>query len=62
MSEWKPIETAPKDGEMVLISDGVNVVAAAWDWSGKPTWRMGGMGIKLGDDWTNWMPLPEPPK
>ena len=32
MSEWRPIKTAPKTGENILISDGVEVDMAYWDY------------------------------
>lgn len=58
MSDWQPIETAPK-GERVL----------AWH----PLWRFLAVAIMVGDDRvfvegygdaraTHWMPLPDPPK
>lgn len=67
MSEWQPIETAPKDGTRVLLhKDGHQVVAA---WSN--TWS--DMLRSSTDDWwigqslpfrdpTHWMMLPEPPE
>lgn len=52
---WQPIETAPKDGTVVLVPllrwDGrVEVVTTHWnrDWVGA-------------DKPNHWMPLPEPP-
>ena len=63
MSEWQPIETAPKEGAWVLVyADGA--INCAYVEAGK-----------LPEDWTrpanpnvlpwavtHWMPLPNPPK
>lgn len=73
MSEWQPIETAPKDGTRVLVS--------LWAWDDPATGdRLTEIVYWGGDDWrngypddvdafantvnppTHWMPLPEPPK
>jgi hypothetical protein len=59
---WQPIETAPKDGTIVLVWDGENMAVA--DWVEFP-YRPGGgwmEGIEVFSDPTHWMPLPEPPK
>ena len=62
MSEWKPIETAPRDGTRFLFSTG-------------PFYRFVGIGFFIttasfgadsfrGERYTipsHWMPLPEPP-
>jgi len=65
---WRPIETAPKDGTEVLVlavyDDGPPAYAvAAWDGE---EWRdVGdiGWGGMHGEDNqpTHWMPLPAPP-
>ena len=62
MSDWKPIETAPKDGTDVLVFyDGIITVAHCR----RMYWHL---DFFLGCDPdppsspTHWMPLPEPPK
>lgn len=62
MSEWQPIETAPKDGTIVLLYDGAYPIAGFFDFGG---WIPA--DVDLQDMWpqievTHWMPLPEPPK
>jgi hypothetical protein len=71
MSEWQPIESAPKDGKAVLVydyfsgaRDGFSVVVArfteARGWHVAAT-VVGGIYVAL----TNpiyWMPLPAPPE
>lgn len=68
MSEWRPIETAPKDGTPVLLWVGVGMSepwaqTARWvnepesGWSG---WVDTYEGFDLAEP-THWMPLPAPP-
>lgn len=69
MSEWKPIETAPKDGTRFLaVDDTGRMVVTLW---GKVShvpiyfWLL--MDVPIDpediDMWepTHWMPLPPPP-
>lgn len=66
---WQPIETAPLDGESVLIWGPYgHVMQASWEVEfDEGYWRCGRPGAKGYDDTgamepTHWMPLPEPPK
>jgi hypothetical protein len=71
MSEWQPIETAPKDGSAILTcyapqydTNGFLPVAIRWrtyhpNAAGKPAWRTSN-GTKI-EAVTHWMHLPEPP-
>ncbi len=54
MTEWMPIESAPRDHSSVLLCDrkGNMWVAVSY---GTPEWL-------FGYTVTHWMPLPEPPK
>lgn len=67
MSEWQPIETAPKDGAWVSIWCRAQPLSLP---AGIPAFWEDGFGWvsvrdddqNLIDDPTHWMPLPEPPK
>lgn len=76
MSEWQPIETAPKDGTLFLAalvfdSDGQDggLMIIRWrdDWR---AWTTHPVSLRLSDTGdedddrspTHWMPLPEPPR
>lgn len=72
---WHPIETAPRDGTVVLLAvPTVPVLCGAWmnsmaegdvwpDLTGEADWFSCG-GENLADDMapTHWMRLPEPPQ
>lgn len=65
MSEWKTIDSAPKDGTRIIggsTGGRVEVVAhAQGNWRGDP-WREGHhLGRIAWIQPTHWMPLPEPP-
>jgi hypothetical protein len=69
MSEWLPIETAPKDGTQFLVVNDRGIFVVSWDkdgpdnclddfwhvWSGKFWMDLRGM------EPTHWMPLPDRP-
>lgn len=72
MREWKPIETAPKDGTWILVFEPSDyqpcVHVVRWgvpEWSGGDlTWVTVALGPNpdtYEPDATHWMPLPEPP-
>lgn len=70
MTDWQPIETAPKDGTEFLACDvraagepmAVISLAAQEDILLGFPWRMqGGSTTYSNDAFTHWMPLPEPP-
>ncbi len=60
--EWHPIETAPKDGTKVLLSNSEDVFSGCWVESTLRgfEWWSGEQGGTVKP--THWMPLPEPPK
>lgn len=70
---WQPIETAPKDGTLILVTgcNGFRRVLAAWyvgdneayGHDGKAHWRgvLNAQGPIFIADPTHWMKLPNPP-
>lgn len=57
---WQPIETAPKDQPILLLSEGGDLAFAHWK-KGELVWLVDvtkARSSKL----IHWMPLPEPPK
>lgn len=73
MSQWQPIETAPKDGAPVIISVAGFVGEAAyraegshegaWWWAneGPGDYHADSIDSRHGEP-THWMPLPDPPE
>lgn len=65
MSEWRPIETAPKDGSTILVWNG-QLVFDVWWWEEDGAWVDGATDAY--DDYTqytgltHWQPLPAPPE
>jgi len=66
LTDWQPIETAPKDGTPVLVfcpSYDLQIVVARY---GNPYWFLAYCGTAaedadLHETPTHWMPLPPPP-
>lgn len=62
MSDWQPIETAPKDGTRVLVADEDVWMAVARYWPCNSYWiEDAASGMKLNPP-THWLPLPPPPQ
>lgn len=62
MSEWQPMETAPKDGTSIIaFVPGFGMGAMVLFWLDH-YWREPAQHMALKRDPSHWMPLPEPPK
>ena len=60
MSEWQPIETAPKDGTHVMLSRGDRVTLGNWESviSTSPEYHANGTYLgqfEDGNSWEGWM-------
>ncbi len=75
VSEWQPIETAPKDGRWVLVyggksvhdpQDGSRAFECKCDTVIQAFQNLSGEWEGMADGWTyrptHWMPLPPPPE
>jgi len=72
MSDWQPIETAPKHIDVLLLCPHRGVVRGRWQDDAyaqkpRPYWtndreRIWGIRQTRDDQPTHWMPLPDPPK
>lgn len=62
MSEWQRIDTAPEDGDSVLLAwwSSQMVRSGHWDDNGMAWVTENGMYSGSASP-THWMPLPEPP-
>lgn len=63
MTEWNPIETAPKDGQRLLVWSewfGTTMIAFWQDFGGYKCWEGENGHRKLKP--THWMPLPKAPR
>lgn len=61
MVEWRPIETAPRDGTEVMLRTRDGLLSCSWDWT-QNEWSSSWLGIVLlPDDPTHWLPLPPAP-
>ncbi len=63
---WQPIETAPRDGTEILLTDGVSFLVASWDYYDGFTGGYYGAYYEVSEHSrlntaTHWMPLPKPP-
>jgi len=56
--EWQPIETAPRDGTIILLSTPKGRVADGMWHKRYGVWAWTYVMVEP----THWMPLPEPPK
>jgi len=68
MNEWRPIETAPKERDL-LLTDGETVCQGGWlcqvdqgaEYEGQKCAPSPGWWSIFSIDPTHWMPLPDPP-
>ena len=64
MAGWMDIETAPKDGQAILVTDGMDCYCVEWDeefdWWTVDDNKLGPFRLR-GSAPTHWMPLPPAP-
>ena len=58
--QWQPIETAPKDGRQILLTDGKHVSQGWWGETHWLVWEHPESHWDFVDGLTGWMPLPAP--
>lgn len=57
--QWQGIESAPRDGTLILVPVGHGVMDVVSWWGG--AWRETANALAIRDEPTHWMPLPTPP-
>lgn len=58
MTEWQPIETAPRDGKLIVVyTEGIVDIAF---YGAREHWVT--FAFNRGKSPTHWIPLPEPPE
>jgi hypothetical protein len=67
MDNWKPIESAPRNKRVLVVSDMGNIYAAQWaqnPFTDDIKYKIADLdnGESLLVNATHWQPLPEPPK
>lgn len=66
MSQWQPIETAPREGNFLIAYDNGNVVCGHYLDNSHTRIPFAGVrplhgAERIGSKITHWMPLPPPP-
>lgn len=64
MSEWQPIETAPRDGTLIIYGGEGWVTVGRWHLDEEQWWELNNDPTDAwggADNPTAWMPLPTPP-
>jgi hypothetical protein len=62
---WQPIETAPKDGEKILIYTNDGIIESFWrkqGWDQSVVYADYGADTGIESDPTHWQPLPAAPQ
>lgn len=62
MTQWQPIETAPRDGEWLLVFDPIEGVTLAIFAPSEGIFRSPYVEVDFELKPTHWMPLPSPPR
>ena len=62
MTDWQPIETAPKNEWVLVHEPGWHLMVAKWVYDDQWWYAKSDDGVYLTCRPTYWMELPEPPK
>ena len=64
MSDWRPIQTAPRTTKSRLVWCPAlrNIYVVTWSSDTKKWLHFGGMSSELTETPTDWMPVPGPPE